>query len=184
MAKYTVVAAVSVGQIEVQGNPLNKVMVTMTDEAGNQVGAEMLQKPDTALPAAGSTLEGTIEETKYGKRFKKDRQAGGFGGGARGRSPEERDEIMRQNALTNAVAYVTAKASLMDKKAGQEYMNGKQVIQVATFFHKYSKGQVTVVNQDEQPNEDGETPPTEPEVTDTPAPAVPEEVNIDDIPFT
>jgi len=57
--------------------------------------------------------------------------------------PVVRKEIIRQNALTNAVNYCTSKAQL-DK----EYeLSGKGVIQVATYFARYSEGKETVVPQ-------------------------------------
>ena len=99
-------------------------------------------------------LDGTI--SPKAPDFKcKDDQCGwvkwppkGTGGGTKQfkADPEKQSSIERQNSLTNAVAYCTAKASLMDKKEALEYLTGKQIVQVATHFHKYTKGDVTVVN--------------------------------------
>jgi hypothetical protein len=64
--------------------------------------------------------------------------------------PEIQKAIIRQNSLTNAVNYVLGKAQLMSKEDALKYVTGKEVIQVATYFAKYSEGSVTVVNQAEE----------------------------------
>jgi hypothetical protein len=111
--------------------------------------------------------DGTIETTI---RFK---SMGGFGGAGMRNDPNTRKEIIRQNSLTNAVNYVIAKTNLMDKKEALKYMSGKAVVQVATYFAKYSEGVVTVVTESEKEKSDEEPPtikdeseenPDEPEV--------------------
>jgi len=67
---------------------------------------ELSQKPDTPEPKAGDDLNGTIEETQYGKKFKKE-QAPYKGGGAGNRGYDS-EGMAWGNSLTNAVAVVNA----------------------------------------------------------------------------
>lgn len=66
---------------------------------------EFTTKPQYA-PKVGDTLEGTVEDTDYGKKFKKAMAPGGFNRGG-GRTPEEQDAIMRQHAVTDAISLMT-----------------------------------------------------------------------------
>jgi hypothetical protein len=159
----------------------------------HQILTEDDQVMDTfAKVEEGQSYEGDITENAYGKLFKKSQQ--GFSAGMRN-DPNTRKEIIRQNSLTNAVNYVTAKANLMSKEKGLEFMTGKEVLQVATYFARYSEGAVTVVNEPEQPKmeetepviatlprkELGSTIPDVPMPTETVT--ANDDINLDDIPF-
>lgn len=63
--------------------------------------AELVQKPTTAAPRAGQTLDGTLEPSDYGLKFKKSQSFGAKGGG--GKSPQERAEIRRMASHKVAV---------------------------------------------------------------------------------
>lgn len=100
----------------------------------------------------GDSLEGNIsqEVSKAGKdywKFIEERQ-GPPGGKSYGKSPEEQDAIIRQNALTNSVAYSIGFANLLmqgtptQKKRALEVLDGKSVLKTASFFAKFSKGEV------------------------------------------
>ena len=123
---------------------------------GEEGLAEMVQKPDTPAPKLGDMLNGMItEDPKWGKKFKKEGSGGGFGGGKN--DPQTRKEIIRQNALTNAVNFVLGKAKIMakeDKKVNGiaeaiKYMSGKQVIEVADYFRRFAEGNISVVTERE-----------------------------------
>ena len=62
--------------------------------------------------------------------------------------------IERQNSLTNAISYCTTKAqALIGAKKYDEAlreMEGKKVLQVATYFSSYNSGKVTVVMTPEE----------------------------------
>lgn len=97
----------------------------------------------------GQSYEGEVTTNSYGKQFKKAKQ--GFGGYKN--DPLTPKQIIRQNALTNAVNYCIAKANL-DKNYK---LTGKEVVQVATYFAKYSLGEITVVTESkpkEEPKDD------------------------------
>jgi hypothetical protein len=114
-------------------------------EDGSSEPLELNQKPESPAPKAGDKIIGHIEDGKYGTRvFKRVKQSGGFQGGRS--DPATRKEIIRQNSLTNAVAYCTAKANL-DKTYK---LLGKEIIQVATYFAKYSLGEISVVMSPEE----------------------------------
>jgi len=89
----------------------------------------------------GQTIEGYIEETKYGKKFKAAGTANNPGG--RREDPNRQASIERQNALNNAIAYATAKAGLMDKTKATAYLTGKQVIETAFYFLKFTQGSIS-----------------------------------------
>jgi hypothetical protein len=91
----------------------------------------------------GAEVEGEWKQTEWGEKFEITRQQGG--GNGRYNDPETGKQIIRQNALTNAVAFCTAKAQMQEAKEGIKYLSGKQVIQVATYFAAYSQGKATVV---------------------------------------
>lgn len=75
---------------------------------GVDATVELSQKPETAPPKSGDTLDGTIEDTQYGKRFKKAQPANSFSGGTTSRQndPDTRASIERQSALKAAVETV------------------------------------------------------------------------------
>lgn len=147
MSKYTVINAMKSGEFDGKYGKTFKYLVQLKDETGNEVTAEVNQKPDSPVPTG--EINGTIETTQYGNKFKKEQTGGTFGGGAPRNDPATRLEIIRQNSLTNAVAYCTAKANLMPQKEALKFLTGKEIIQVATYFAKYSQGLVTVVNDPE-----------------------------------
>ena len=89
----------------------------------------------------GAELEGEWVTDNYGTKFK---LATSGGGGSRN-DPERQGSIERQNSLSNAVAYCTAKANLMEQKEALKYLSGKKIVQVATYFKRYNEGKVTCV---------------------------------------
>lgn len=66
--------------------------VELKDEQGF-TNAELVQKEETPAPKPGDVLEGSLESTEYGMKFKKEQSFSGKGGG--GKSPKERAEIRR-----------------------------------------------------------------------------------------
>ena len=97
---YTVESAMRTGEYTTQYGPMAKYAIKFQNQ---DEAVEMSQKPDTPAPKAGDILEGEIESTQHGKRFKKARVGGG-----RFNDPQTRMEIIRQNALTNAVNFCVA----------------------------------------------------------------------------
>lgn len=139
--EYKIVNSMRTGEFDSKFGKMVKYTVQLEDE---NEAVELVQKPDSPEPKSGDVIEGTIENTQYGRKFKKER-SGGFGGSKS--DPATQKAIIRQNALTNAVNYCIAKANL-DKNYE---LSGKGVIQVATYFAKYSEGLVTVVTENEKP---------------------------------
>jgi len=140
---YTIKNSMKTGEYEGKYGKLYKYTVQLEGESD---AVELSQKPTTPEPKTGDILEGIIEETQYGKKFKKIETSSGNSKS----DPATQKAIIRQNALTNAVNYVIAKAQLMKPEEGMKYMSGKEVVQVATYFAKYSMGEVTVVTESEK----------------------------------
>ncbi len=65
------------------------------------IEAELLQKPSTAAPTVGQRIDGTVEKTDFGNRFKKDKPA--FNGGGRVEDPKKSAEIRRMACQRAAI---------------------------------------------------------------------------------
>lgn len=151
MAKFTVEMATKVRNFTFKGRDGEDVamveyQLVVVDEAGAKQMPKLARSGKKDAPQPGDEINGTLENSeKFGLSLKEDRAAGngGFRGG--GKSPEERAEVIRQNALTAAVAYVTAKAGFMEREGAIKYLEAKHIVQVATYFAKFSKGDVTIV---------------------------------------
>lgn len=163
MATYTIMSAAPGRAFQTKtGLEMQEYMVMLKDDRGAMSAASVAVKKND--PAPSGTLNGMIEQTNYGPKFKRDSAGVGVFGKM---SPENQAAIIRQNALTNAVAYCTAKATLMGQEDALKYLSGKEIIQVATYFAKFSKGEISVVTE----SKPVETPPGEPA----------SEINLDDI---
>lgn len=137
---YTIKNSMKTGEYEGKYGKLYKYTVQLEGESD---AVELSQKPTTPEPKTGDILEGIIEETQYGKKFKKIETSSGNSKS----DPATQKAIIRQNALTNAVNYCIAKATLTKD---EKYLTGKEVVQVATYFAKYSMGEITVVTESEK----------------------------------
>lgn len=83
------------------------------------------RKPADADPKVGETLEGELEQTQYGFKFKKSRQGGGFGGG---KSPEQQKSIVRQHSQEMALRYMAIQVARGVVPEGFDYSNLTPII--------------------------------------------------------
>lgn len=107
MSEYKVINAMQTGEFEGSYGKMVKYAVQLELD-GKIDTAELNQKPDTPAPKAGDMLSGTIDDTKFGKKFKKESKP--YSGG--GRSNFDSDGAAWGNALTNAVAIVQLAVSM------------------------------------------------------------------------
>ena len=107
MPVYTVKQAEKIGDKPDKGyGPMQSIRLELQEYGqAEATSAEWYTKATTAIPLAGSTIEGDIKPGQYGPQFKKAQQAGGFGGGRGGRSPEETKAIVRQHSQAMALQY-------------------------------------------------------------------------------
>lgn len=79
------------------GGPAKVLELTLEDAGGETHTAEMFTMASTPLPSVGDKMEGTIEASDYGPKWKK---AGGRQGGGGGfkKSPEQEKRIVRQHS--------------------------------------------------------------------------------------
>ncbi len=86
-----------------------KILVEGLDAPTGQV--ELAQKKDTAAPTVGQVITGTIENTDYGPKLKKEYQAGGGGGGKfyKPRDPGEIRGMQRSHAQEMALRALAIK---------------------------------------------------------------------------
>lgn len=106
MGTFTVTAAAKKKDVPDNGyGPMQVIALTLDDGASPPVIAEWFTKAATPIPAAGSKIDGNLEDGKFGPQFKK-ASGGGFGGaggGGRPRDPAERRSIEMQHAQKCAV---------------------------------------------------------------------------------
>ena len=129
-------------------------------------------------PKEGDVLNGIIEQTQYGIRFKKDRAGGNFGGG----NP-------RAAALQAAATFCVGKAQIMamaDPEKALEYLTGKHTTEVAMGFLTFLNGNQNAANSPQ--NAAGSTTNGQFDNIDDLMPngdskAKEEEINLEDIPF-
>lgn len=108
MPTFTVQAASQKKLLPDNGRGAKQVInLTLADGDQPPVIAEWFTNATTPLPTPGSTLDGTVEQSDYGPKFKK---AGGFGGGPRQRDPRESAQIQRQHSQEMALRYAALRA--------------------------------------------------------------------------
>ena len=148
--KYTITAAIKAESFTTEHGTFDKYMLQLKDESGTQRSCYINQKNSTPAPEAGSEMEGSvIPDGRGGMKFKKESSFGGGAGGGRFNDPETRKEIIRQSSLAQAVAFATKKVEFMDPEKALEYLNGKQIVQIATYFAAYAEGRLTVAMSDQ-----------------------------------
>lgn len=104
MSTYTVKAAnVTKSDVGQYGN--DEVTATLENADGKEAEVTFLKKPESPLPEVGSTLTGTVEQTQYGMKFKREWKQQGGGGGNRDA------EISRAVAVKSATSLVAAQIS-------------------------------------------------------------------------
>jgi hypothetical protein len=101
------------------GSTLQSYGLTLEDGEKQLIPVELNQKLETAEPVIGATIEGTVEDGQYGKKFKKEQanSSGGFGGG-KGRDPKMEAQIRHMHAQKCALSYAhlrQAQGKLPDK---------------------------------------------------------------------
>lgn len=123
---------------------------------GSEDWIDINQKPATPAPTVGQELEGEIEKTNWGYRFKK--AASGFSGGfQKGGStdPATRTSIERQTALTRAVEAVyncnTLKGADLSAITLSDYSNA--IMAAAAKFATYLETGKAVLVDPRQNNE-------------------------------
>lgn len=78
--------------------------VDLAGPEGLHAGVELFQKAASPAPRVGQTLDGQIEQGKYGPKFKKTPKPFGAGG-VRVRDPRESAMIVRQHSQDMALQY-------------------------------------------------------------------------------
>lgn len=96
------------------------------------------KSPESA-PKVGETLEVEVSEGKYGKTAKK-AQVNAFRPG--GRSPEEQDAIMRQNALDRAIQLFGVKSQFMKKEEVLAVTDEQLFTKALKYVEFYKSGKV------------------------------------------
>lgn len=92
-----------------QGGEFTVFNVDVVDEQGNgTMAAELVQKSDSPPPQAGDTIQGTLEDTSYGWKLKKEYVGKGGGFGPRPEDPKRSRAILRQHSQHMALLYMQA----------------------------------------------------------------------------
>lgn len=121
MAEFSVVAASKKKEIEGRNGPLQVLALTLAKEGeAAPVMAEWLTKTSTSIPVPGSKLDGDLEESPYGLRFKRAQNNINFGGGGRQRDPATEKRITRMASQERALRYMVAKG-IQDFKLDDDF---------------------------------------------------------------
>lgn len=93
-------------------------------------------------PRVGDSIEGTVETTQWGKKFKK-QPSGGFKGPftPRPEDPEKQKMIVRQNSLGNAIQFLMG--AVEHKAKTKDDLTTDNVLLIAEKFAKFSLGELT-----------------------------------------
>jgi hypothetical protein len=111
MAHYKVITATKGKEVQLEFGLFNEIALILQDDSNRPISATMLQRPETPLPANGSDINGTLESTRFGNKFKKDKDQ--FGSGtAFGRSPTDQRSIVRQHSQEMALRQLALEADL------------------------------------------------------------------------
>jgi hypothetical protein len=100
VSEFSVIAAAKKKDVQGQNGPMQVIALTLDDGSAAPVLAEWFTKASTPLPAPGQKLDGTLEDSQYGKKFKKAQHNGGFGGK---RDPATEKRITRQHSQDMAI---------------------------------------------------------------------------------
>jgi hypothetical protein len=104
MPDFKVIGCAFKKDVQLQHGAFKVYALTLEAPGGGHVAAELMQKPETAAPAEGSVLTGTVEQTQYGMKFKKQPPAFG-GGGGRAEDPRRGAMILRQHSQAMSLQY-------------------------------------------------------------------------------
>jgi hypothetical protein len=85
-----------------QGGPMKAYRMLLRDQTGQDIPqVEWSRKPNSSPPVVGEVLDGTLEQTSFGPKFKKAQAMNG--GGPRGRDPRDSKRIAVQASHKVAV---------------------------------------------------------------------------------
>lgn len=165
---FTVKRVAGSKEWESKFGPMVSYTVDLTGPDGKMVGGvEINQKPSTPAPSEGQSLEGRLEETKFGLKFKKE-NTGSFGGGSGGgnktfkRDPRETEMIVRQTCL-KAATELTVGLSPQSVEETQGLMG--ELFQFTLGLVHGVSGEVASVASNNQVVKENEPPlPPEPDV--------------------
>lgn len=99
------------------------------------------QKATSPAPVVGSTLTGSIQDTEYGKKFKKEYNQGGFSGGSggfKGKSQSDNFTMFLSYAKDLAVTMLQLDGEINDKKFEKVL---EQVANAGTYLYEHRPGQ-------------------------------------------
>ena len=102
MSSYTVQAVNSNREWEGKFGKMISYDINLQGPEGFTGSVELAQKPETPAPQEGGTLEGHIEQGKFGPKFKKE-SGQTFKGGGGGKPKADQDSIERSVAYKGAV---------------------------------------------------------------------------------
>lgn len=126
MPAYTITAATKKKDWQSEkGGPMTTWVVNLTDSSGTLVTAEMNTKATSPEPSG--PVEGVVEQTNWGPKFKKafDPKPFGGGGSSARNDPATQAAIIRQHSQTIAMQIITlqVQAGVIEAKGiGVEFL--------------------------------------------------------------
>lgn len=138
MAVYTVTAARHRKAVEGQHGPMQVIDLTLSDGSEFPLEAEWFTKATTNVPVPGTTLDGDITDSPYGKKFKRAPSMGAGGGfGPRPEDPARARRILRQHSQDMALRTIelAVKHTIIDPPADAKDLFGL-IAKTAEWFDK------------------------------------------------
>jgi hypothetical protein len=120
--------------------PMLSWRIDIRDAAGTvHQNVELAQRASSPAPTVGQALDGNLDNTQYGLKFKKAFAAGasgGGGGGYKGKSPSEQASIAASVALDKALIAVEQAATLGVVKVGSAEEHAAAIDRYFAHFFK------------------------------------------------
>lgn len=139
--EYKVQSAIKSGEYESKFGTMHKYLVQFE---GQPMPVELSQKPETPAPKNGDSLHGTIEDTQYGKKFKKVQNSNFAPTGSVSKQftadPLKQASIERQVSLKCAIDLLAAKLPQMEDQPKSGEL-AKAAIEIANVFDDFLKNE-------------------------------------------
>lgn len=127
--KYTIKSCIKTGDRQSDFGQMSDYALSLVDSSGVEIGCTLSQKATTPIPSG--EIEGDIEDSKWGKKFKKSKSS--FGGGFGGAGAKS---IPREHAQEMALKYCDVQVALGALKS----LSKEALLPLIDWFEKDAQG--------------------------------------------
>lgn len=132
------------------GSMLTYKMLGSLDGREEELVQINTSKEKAKVPFEGEAIECEVakDDPTYGKTIKRAATFPGTANPPYQENPDRQASIERQNSLTNAISFCTTKANVLIAAGKPDLalaeVEGKHILQVATYFKKYNSAEISV----------------------------------------